>query len=165
MKRAWIGAPPGEAVPDRGGRLVPTVCAAILLAALGCAHRSKAAAVGTPVTDRDWVVIALGVRSHPVGSDGRRITLRLDSATSRASGFAGCNQYTAPYRIAGDTLTFGAIAATRMACADGDEVEQSFLTALSAVRTYHASDGELTLDGATSIRFQPYVADRGSEAR
>jgi hypothetical protein len=55
--------------------------------------------------------------------------LGCESTTSRAAGFAGCNRFSASYRLSGDSLSFGPIV-SKMACADGDELERSFLTAL-----------------------------------
>lgn len=126
---------------------------AAVLATLGCGRTppaetpAKAVAAARPITDRDWQLVSLGERTDPKGAGGRPITLRLDAATSRAAGFAGCNRYSAGYVLTADSLKFTAPISTKMACADGMEVEGGFLAALSTVVTYQASDSSLSLHG------------------
>ncbi len=126
---------------------------AAALVTLGCGRTPpaeappKAAAAARPITDRDWQLVSLGERTDPKGVGGRPITLRLDAATSRAAGFAGCNRYSAGYVLTADSLKFTAPISTRMACADGMDVEGGFLAALSTVVTYQASDSSLSLNG------------------
>ena len=86
-------------------------------------------------------------QSAPAGHDTRPATLRLEASTSRAAGFAGCNRFSASYTLAGDSLRFGPVIATKMACADGDELERGFLGALPVVATYEATDSVLILKG------------------
>ena len=69
--------------------------------------------------------------------------------TGRAAGFAGCNRYSAGYTLAGDSLTFGPAVSTKMACADGDELERGYLAMLPAIKNYRLSDSMLTLNGST----------------
>lgn len=61
---------------------------------------------------------------------------------------AGCNHFRASYTLADASLRFGPALATKMACADGDDLERSFLAALPLVRTYEATDSALILKGA-----------------
>jgi heat shock protein HslJ len=99
------------------------------------------------ITDRDWVLVALGTQPAPAGRGGQPATLRLEANPSRAVGFAGCNRFSAGYTLAGDSLRFGPALATKMACADGDELERGFLSALPIVATYEATDSVLILKG------------------
>jgi heat shock protein HslJ len=132
---------------------IPISALAAVLATLGCGRTppaetpAKAVAAARPITDRDWQLVSLGERTDPKGSGGRPITLRLDAATSRAAGFAGCNRYSAGYVLTADSLKFTAPISTKMACADGMEVEGGFLAALPTVVTYQASDSSLSLHG------------------
>jgi heat shock protein HslJ len=100
-----------------------------------------------PITDRDWELVELGAQSSPLGRGKQPATLRLESSSSRAVGFAGCNRFSASYTLAGDSLRFGPAIATKMACVDGDELERSFLGALPVVATYEATDSVLILKG------------------
>ncbi len=80
------------------------------------------------VTDREWILATLG----------------------------GCNRFSASYRLAGDSLSFGPVVSTKMSCADGDQLERSFLAMLPAIATYQATDSALTLlgPGGVSARFR-----------
>jgi putative lipoprotein len=69
----------------------------------------------------------------------------IDSAQStlvfasggRVTGSGGCNRLFATATIAGDTLMFGGVGTTRMACAPAlMDQEQKFLGALAATRTF-----------------------------
>ena len=133
-------------------RTVLTLLALTLLPAAGCrrappAGQARHAPAPSSIENRDWELVALGERSDPRGAGGRSITLRLDSASGRAAGFAGCNRYSSAYTRSADTLSFQMTLATKMACPDGMEVEQAFLETLPAVRTFQATDSTLTLDG------------------
>jgi heat shock protein HslJ len=101
----------------------------------------------TPITDRDWLLVELGGQPSPLGRGKQPATLRLESSSSRAVGFAGCNRFSASYTLAGDSLRFGPAIATKMACVDGDELERRFLGALPVVATYEATDSALILKG------------------
>ncbi len=101
------------------------------------------------ITDRDWELSALGEIVEPRGNGGQPVTLRLDSASSRASGSAGCNRYSATYTLSGDSLTFGPGMSTKMACPDGMEIESRFLTSLASFKTFLATDTTLVLGDAT----------------
>ena len=106
------------------------------------------------VTGREWLLVELEGRADPKGAGGRQVTLRFEEG--RASGFAGCNQYGGSYTVRGDSITFGPAAATRMACSEGMDVEQAYLSALPRVVRFAVADSTLTLfssDG-TLARFK-----------
>jgi heat shock protein HslJ len=132
-------------------RILSTSTIAVALLGLGCGRTppadapSKSVAAARPITDRDWQLVSLGENTDPKGSGGRPITLRLDAATTRAAGFAGCNRYSAGYVLTADSLKFTAAISTKMACADGMDAESNFLAALSTIATYQATDSTLTL--------------------
>lgn len=103
------------------------------------------------ITDRDWSLTSLGERMNPMGQGDRPPTLRLDASGSRASGFAGCNRFTGTYTLAGDSLSFGPLVSTKMACAQGNDVETAYLAALGNVRGFSVSDSVLTLRSADGV--------------
>jgi len=115
----------------------------LVLALAGCATTKAQRSI----EDRDWDLVSLGEREHPLGAGGRPATLRFDSSAKRAGGNAGCNRYNADYVLAGDSLRFGAAMSTKMACADGMELESAWLGAMSHVVTWSATDSTLTLAG------------------
>ena len=73
--------------------------------------------------------------------------MNFDAADARVSGFSGCNQYSAPYVLTGDTLVFGAATSTKMFCLDADSVERAFLQAIPAIATWRVEDTLLVLHG------------------
>jgi len=100
------------------------------------------------ITDREWALVALGNQPAPGGRGKRSATLRLEAKDSHAAGFAGCNHFRASFTLAADSLRFGPALATKMACADGDDLERSFLAVLPLVTTFEATDSALILKGA-----------------
>jgi putative lipoprotein len=68
--------------------------------------------------------------------DNAQSTLVFASG-GRVTGSGGCNRLFATATIAGDTLMFGGVGTTRMACAPAlMDQEQKFLGALAATRTF-----------------------------
>lgn len=137
--------------------MMRAVLALALVSSIACGRPGGAHGPAAPaVTDRDWELITLGEERDPKGNDGRRLTLRLDAATGRAAGFAGCNRWGAGYMLEAERLTFDAPLATRMACADGMDVERRFLAALPAVTGWQATATTLVLSGPDGLlmRFQ-----------
>ncbi len=96
-----------------------------------------------------WVLAKLGEREHPVGAGDRPPTLSFEG--DRAAGFAGCNRFSGSYTAGADSLTFGPLLSTKMACPGADQVEAGYLAALAATRTYAATDRTLTLRGDGAI--------------
>jgi heat shock protein HslJ len=95
-----------------------------------------------------------GVVSVATGS-----TVSLAFGTDgRASGTAGCNNFTAGYTADGSSLRFGPAAVTRKMCAETGVMEQeaAFLTALETVTTARVEADRLelrTADGALAAMF------------
>ncbi|RUA18112.1 MAG: hypothetical protein DSY55_00790 [Clostridia bacterium] len=74
-----------------------------------------------------------------------RIAMTLDN-NNQVSGNAGCNNYFGSYQIHGESLTFGVIAATEMACPEPEgvmETESAFLDMLSKVKNYEIQGEKL----------------------
>ena len=140
--------------------LMSAAASALALIASACAKSpgdrmsdsamSRSTAASSPsIIERDWSLVALGDSAAPLGSGGKPATVRFDSAAGRASGFAGCNRYSAPYDITGDSVGFGPAISTKMACADGDTLERAFLAIFPSVTGYQATDSTLTLTGSS----------------
>ncbi len=134
-----------------------SIAALLTLACTDGAHSGKAdttasrsgAAVPAAIVEREWALVTLGDSAAPRGSGGKPATIRFDSAATRAAGFAGCNRYSAPYTIAGDSLGFGPAISTKMACADGDALERAYLAIIPDVTGFRATDSTLTLTGSS----------------
>ena len=127
---------------------VPLALVATLAA---CAPRSNAgltpSAFRTAASGSDWELRELRGAPAPTGAGGRRATLRFEPDTARVAGFAGCNRYFGTYTLDGRTLRFGPIGMTKMACAEGMELEQQLGAAFEATRGYELSASDLTLLG------------------
>ena len=136
---------------SRKACLVATVLASIACAEKPAADRKAASAspaAGVSISGRDWVLISLGDRIGPVGAGNQPLTLRFDGATSQASGFGGCNRFTASFTSVGDSLLMGPIASTKMACAGVDDLERSYFNTLRSITSYSVSEPVLTLNAA-----------------
>lgn len=71
------------------------------------------------------------------------------TAEGEVSGSAGCNRYSGRAEIAGNSITFGPLATTRMACPGRMEAEQRFLSALQRSEAFRLDAGRLVLiDGS-----------------
>ncbi|RLQ23435.1 META domain-containing protein [Seongchinamella sediminis] len=97
-----------------------------------------------------WLLATLGGEPAPVGAEGRAIDLVLDADTGTASGFSGCNRYTGSFSNEGKSahgtpLSFGPLAGTMMACAEGGEVERAYLQMLAGVDGYRMQGSSLEL--------------------
>jgi heat shock protein HslJ len=129
------------------------IAMALVLSAGGCAGtQERAADPAVALVGPVWAVEALGEKAV---LDNALITLQLDGA-GHASGSGGCNRYGGPYTLEGETLRFGALAATKMACEEGvTDQEQRYFDLLAAVSRYAlADDGALllTTDDGRDIR-------------
>jgi heat shock protein HslJ len=95
------------------------------------------------LANTQWTMTAIG--QEPVS--GSQYTLQINAA--EIAGRAGCNSFTAPYTMAGETLTVGEARSTRMACAPGVMTrEQRALSILTgAVRISRPDANTLVLTG------------------
>ena len=92
-----------------------------------------------------WVVDEIGGDRVP---NEPAVTLSFD-ATEALSGSGGCNRFTSRYTVTGEGVSFGPIAATRMAC-PGPVMDQEarLFAALERVFAFDiADDGSLVLLG------------------
>lgn len=102
-----------------------------------------------PLFGTYWKLIALGqlpVPTRPPPQDAH-LLLQDDGASKTATGNSGCNRFTGAYTVESDSLSFGPLASTRMACVDTMELEARFLDAMSRVDRYEIVDRELRLFG------------------
>jgi heat shock protein HslJ len=117
----------------------------------GCATAEDAKAR----PDGNWVASEIGGR--PALADAPvTLDLRRDGS---ASGSAGCNRYMGKARVTADGLRFGPTAATKMACSDDrNEQETRYLDALGKAAGWRKDGSGLVLtseDGAVLVRFKP----------
>lgn len=125
---------------------------------------SLAASGGTmpSLFDITWNLVELDGQAAPTGMGGRPATLLLDREEQRASGFAGCNRMSGSFTHSADSISFGPLAMTRMACTEGMELEQRYSAALGKVTTLRltAAGLELMSDSGTVARFSAVPPER-----
>jgi heat shock protein HslJ len=131
------------------------LCLALLFAAVAaCARQPEGgatpAAFRTAAAGGEWQLMELSGSAAPLGAGGRRATLVFDADTARAGGFGGCNRWGAGYTVSGDSLRFTAAISTKMACAEGMDLESRLHGAIEATRRYTMSGDELRLIGAAN---------------
>lgn len=85
----------------------------------------------------------------------------MDFEGNRASGYTGCNRWTADVTQSGEELRFGMVAVTEMHCGAGAQMatEQAFLPVLAATRYAHYDRDALMLLDAN----QNVIAEFNSE--
>ena len=122
------------------------IAAILSVGVLSVALSAGAAQQQARALEGDWQVTQLAGQPVP---DDVTVTMRFD-AEGRVSGKGGCNRYSGTYVPAGDALTFGPVAMTRMACpGEAMRVEARFSGALEGVtRAVFDDAGILTLSGA-----------------
>jgi hypothetical protein len=93
-----------------------------------------------------WSLVFFGPEGaeNPVIA-GSLITLIL--VDGQAGGFGGCNAYSATYEVEGESLSFGEITSTLIACADEQmtEQEQQYFTALQTISSYVLEGNQLRI--------------------
>lgn len=102
-----------------------------------------------------WKVVTLGGMILPAEAE---VTLAF--AAPNVSGMSGCNRFTGSYTQSGQTLRFGPVASTRMACAPQlMDIETGFSTALTSITGFDlGADGVLKLRVGDAVVMQ---AQRG----
>lgn len=120
-----------------------------------------------PVEGPYWKLQALQGLG-PVPAAARESHLLLQRSAGRATGFTGCNRFTAAYERQGSAIRFKAGASTRMACREGMEQEQAFLKVLDAARSWRIEGDRLQLLDASggmlaefSVGSERFVCDDG----
>jgi copper homeostasis protein (lipoprotein) len=104
-----------------------------------------------------WKLISLGDRPAPVLEGRREPHLVFHSEDGRVTGTGGCNQLNGGYEIDGDSISFGRMASTMMACADGKDADRALLAALETAETFRKTAHHLELvdgEGNVVARFE-----------
>ncbi len=93
-----------------------------------------------------WVLTGLGIDAGIPVVAGSTLTLDF-SADGQAGGNAGCNSYGGDYTVAGETINFGQLVSTLMACTDTGvmDQEQAYLAALDSADRFAIVGDQLTI--------------------
>jgi copper homeostasis protein (lipoprotein) len=100
-----------------------------------------------PVTleDTQWALLELNGKTITVKVNDKAPYLELNSKKASAYGFGGCNRFFGSYETSGQSVTFGAMGATRMACPEGMDQEQELFAMLGTVTRYEIHGSKLML--------------------
>ncbi len=119
---------------------------------------------GDPLVNTSWHLTTLGPAEAetPVVADSPA-TLTF-SADGTAGGNTGCNSYGGDYTVESDTLSFGEMVSTLMACADEAVMaqEQAYLQALQSAARFEVTADHLTIwydEGNSQLNFAPQTAE------
>jgi heat shock protein HslJ len=117
--------------------------ALLALALAGCAG-GELMGTADSLAGTEWVLAQVDGRPAVPGTDGAP-TLRFGA--DEAGGDSGCNFYGGTYTQSGGSLRFGALAATRRACASepANAQETAFFRALESTTRAATSGGTLVL--------------------
>jgi heat shock protein HslJ len=116
-------------------------------------------APGAPTLEgTDWLLTDARLSGAYAGIPAEVVaTLRMEGG--QAGGSGGCNQWSAPYTLDGEALSFGAITSTLMLCdGPGGQVETFYLADLAGVTRWSIEGTTLTLtgdDGDPILAFEP----------
>jgi len=136
---------------------------------VGCAGGTvqPAASGGTSVPAADpqrlmiprWFLSSLTLdgQAVAVAEDQQAVTIQF-TEDGNANGTGGCNDFGTTFSTGPDgKMAFGPVAATKMACAEGMELENALFQALSKVERFNTEDFQLVMssaDGKTSLTFR-----------
>lgn len=169
LERAYLGAQPVPGEPVRvsveariGARLNMEDRLQDMLVVERFVAISPGETCGRPLADArligtSWRLTRLGERSLQAAGERRTLDLRFDPADGRAGGFGGCNRYSGPFRLDGQSLRIESIASTLMACPETMDLEAEFLHALETVSRWNIFGEWLELydeQGKLVARFQ-----------
>ncbi len=130
--------------------LLKIIFALTLFSLSACAGGGTAASL----ENTSWQLVSLNGDS-PVVNTAPSIAFE----DGQVSGNSSCNTYGGEYKLKGDTIEFGMLMSTMMACADpaAMDQEQAFLAFLGSVERWELRDGTLLLfraDGDALV-FEP----------
>lgn len=92
-----------------------------------------------------WKLIEIAGNKIETPAGQKEAHMILRTAESKVGGNAGCNNFFGAYESEAESLSFGQVGATMMACLNGMDTEQAFLAALGRTDRYTVSGLMLTL--------------------
>lgn len=128
------------------------LCLVLCLSGTGGAMARQPAAA---VEGTYWLLAELGGTKAVFTPNPREPHLRI-TATGSVTGADGCNSFRGTATITGETLRFGPLSGTLMACPQTGDLSRRFLDALDRTRTWRTTAHDLTLfdeTGAAVARF------------
>ena len=110
-----------------------------------------------PLTESDilygtmWILTELRGMETVADTSRQPVHIQLTAEGSKVSGYGGCNRMTGSFAVNADTLIFGHMAATKMACPSGTDIEMALFEALDQALTYTIKDEVLTINSDVAV--------------
>lgn len=134
----------------RSSHIVPALLVFVLVACAGGADDPQAAAgggvIGGPAASALW-----GTAWRLEDLDGTPVLERVEATlefpeTGRAAGNGSCNRFFATVAISGESISFSAIGATRMACEEAVGMQEAkYLSALQNAERFTLAGSTLSI--------------------
>jgi len=107
-------------------------------------------AADATLTGQEWSLVSIS--GAPVPGSGITATFGEDGTVT---GSGGCNRYTGPYTVDGESLTVGPLASTRMSCGDvADDLERTYLEALELATGFAISGTDLVVSPSNGVTLE-----------
>ena len=136
----------------------PTSVSIMLRRAAGSQAVSPNPGGKRPLQGTYWKATELAGKPTPTQDANREAHVVFQTA-DRVSGSDGCNRFTGSYKLVGDTVTFGQMAGTRMACINTSaEVERAFREALKSATRLMVVNERLDLFDTAGNRVAVFTA-------
>ena len=119
--------------------------------------RSSPQKPNASLTNTYWKLTELNGEPALLGAGQRELHMILYNEGNHVKGFSGCNSFSGAYKVTESHIQFSQMASTRMACMDGMEQEQRFLSALESTTGFKISGDSISLhgaDGQSLLRFE-----------
>ncbi len=128
----------------------------LALAFIGALVLTACGGDGASLTGSEWILTSL--EGQPPIAEAPITAAFTDDG--QVAGTAGCNTYSGSYEVDGDTIMFGLMGTTLMACPQPVmEQETSYLAVLERTQTFAATDGTLTLYGTGGQELAVFAAE------
>lgn len=114
-----------------------------------CAPDIAVSVHALPLENTYWRAVTLAGQSVPAQEEARREAHLQFTAEGRVTGSDGCNRVMGTYALKGETITFGPIAGTKMACSDSAATERAFGDALARSARWTIVGSRLELSAAS----------------
>jgi heat shock protein HslJ len=110
----------------------------------------------TPLNGTYWKLVEVAGKPTATQVVSREAHLQFD-ASGQVSGSDGCNRITGRYQVKGDTVTFGQMGGTQMACINTGATDRAFRDALKNTTRFVRTGDRLELFDATGTRVAAFA--------
>ncbi|KAA0011892.1 META domain-containing protein [Billgrantia pellis] len=139
-------------------RRFATLLGALAIALMGCTGLEGPTSHDESLENTYWKLIRAGDVMAEALDNRREAHVVLHAEERRVAGSTGCNRLTGSYRLENDSLRFGPLITTRMACLQGGETEQALLEALEVAASWQVEGVALTLKDEAGIAVAHFEA-------